>query len=151
MAHTYTHLLVHVVLCTKERRPLLDEELKERLVPYLAGIAERLGAQLLAANGPADHIHLLMLFRPAVALADLVRSMKGSSSKWIHDTWPSSRATFAWQQGYAAFTVSQSARERVEKYIGAQQEHHRRASFQQELRSLLERHGVPFDERYLLG
>jgi len=97
-------------------------------------------------NGPADHLHLLVLQPPALAVAELIRAVKGNSSKWIHETW-SSRSAFAWQEGYAAFSVSHSARERVELYIAGQEEHHRQATFQDELRSLLERHGISYDER----
>jgi REP element-mobilizing transposase RayT len=128
----------------------LDVELNERLLPYLGGIAQRLGATLLAANGPSDHLHLLLQYPPALALAELVRVIKGSSSKWVHETWWS-RSAFAWQEGYAAFSVSHSARERVESYIDGQEEHHRQGAYQDELRVFFERHGISFDERYLLG
>jgi REP element-mobilizing transposase RayT len=150
MAHTYSRLLVHVVFSTKDRQPMLDAELKARLLPYLGGIAKPLGAILLAVNGPTDHLHLLLQHPPALAIADLVRAMKSSSSKWVHETWPS-RPDFAWQEGYSAFSVSHSGRERVERYIARQEVHHRRGTFQEELLAFFERHGVSYDERYLWG
>ena len=150
MAHTYSHLLFHLVFSTKERRPVLDSALKERLLPYLGGIAAQRAAHLLAANGPADHLHLLVLLPPALAPAEFARAVKGSSSKWIHEAWPE-RRFFAWQEGYSVFSVSSSASSRVQQYIAEQEEHHRQTTFQDELRALLTRHGISFDERYLWG
>ena len=150
MAHTYARLLLHLVFSTKGRRPLLDGALLERLVPYLGGVAKGVGASMLAANGAADHLHVLAGLPTSLAVADLARALKGGSSRWVHEIWPERRA-FGWQEGYSAFSVSNSACANVEAYIARQQEHHRRSTFEDELRELLRLHGVEFDERYLWG
>ena len=148
MAHTYTHLLYHAIWSTKDRRPLIDPDLRARLFPYLGGIAAELGGKTLEIGGMPDHVHLLLCLPASVAIADALRVIKTNSSRWVHETWPE-RRTFAWQTGYGAFTVSRSNREMVAKYIAEQEEHHRRLSFQEEFMAFLKRHGVEYDERYL--
>jgi putative transposase len=150
MGHTYSDILLHIVFSTKERRPLLDAELKLRLLPYLNGITGEFGARLLTANGPADHVHLLALVPPALAPAGLVRAVKGGSSRWVHETWPE-RSAFAWQDGYGVFSVGHRSMPDIERYIADQEQHHRRTTFQDEFRNLLKQHGILFDERYIWG
>lgn len=150
MPNAYTCLHYHVVFSTKQRHPWLEPTGNERLFAFIGGIVRDLRGRLIAAGGTADHLHLLMSLHPSVSLSDLLRQVKSSSSAWIHATWPELRG-FAWQDGYAAFTVSRSAVDDVEVYIGRQAEHHTRMSFQDELREFLRRHGVAFDERYVWG
>ena len=98
----------------------------------------------MIVGGVADHIHLLASLRATHAVADLVREVKKSSSTWAasHDS------RFAWQTGYAAFSVSASDVPRVTIYIANQEEHHRKFSSADELRFLLAEHGVEFDQRF---
>jgi REP element-mobilizing transposase RayT len=91
---------------------------------------------------------LLVSLPPNIALADAVRTVKANSSRWVHQKWVS-REAFAWQSGYGAFSVSQSNRAEVEKYIANQEEHHRHVSFQEEFLAFLKRHGIAYDERYV--
>jgi putative transposase len=95
----------------------------------------------------ADHVHLLIGLPATARLADVIRDIKAVSSKWMHDE--TGDRTFAWQEGYGAFTVSPSNRETVRNYIARQEEHHRKRTFQEEYLELLRRCGVDFDERYL--
>ena len=148
MAHTYTSLLAHVIFSTKDRRPVLGEELRPRLFPYMGGILREVGVTAVAINGPADHVHALLAVPAAVALADAVRVLKTNSSRWVHEQWPQRRA-FGWQSGYGAFSVSRSNREEVERYIANQEEHHRHVTFQEEYLAFLKRHGIAYDERYV--
>src|SRR5438128_446169 len=131
MGHTYTNLLVHVIFSTKDRLPQLTPDLKPQLFPYMGGIVLEIGGRALAINGPQDHVYLLLILPPALALADGIRTIKANSSRWVHQKWPE-RGTFAWQTGYGAFSVSQSDADEVMKYIAGQEEHHRRVSFQEE-------------------
>jgi REP element-mobilizing transposase RayT len=101
----------------------------------------------LDIGGTADHVHLLIGLKPTHALADVLRTLKGDSSKWIHEELRQN--DFAWQEGYGAFTVSKSDVDAVRRYVQDQEEHHRKRTFQEEYRALLERHGIDFDERYL--
>ena len=149
MSHTFTHLLYHVVFSTKDRKRYIDAKLRPQLLAYLGGITRELKGKALTVGGTADHVHLLVSLPPTLAVADAMRVLKTNSSRWVHQEGPTPRALFAWQTGYAAFSVSQSAREDVKRYIAGQEEHHRRMTFREEFLALLERHGVEFDERYL--
>ena len=145
---SYTQLNYHLVFSTKDRRPWLGPEVMPRLREYLGGIIRNLGGQMVAANGPADHVHLATILNQKRPLMDILQELKQSSSKWIHQEFPDLRA-FAWQDGYAAFTVSHSGMPQVVEYIAQQVPHHRRQTFVEELIALLERHGVQYDERYI--
>jgi putative transposase len=148
MGHTCTNLLVHIIFSTKDRLPLLDAELRSRVYPYLGGILNHLGATPLALNGPADHVHGLIKIRAVHSIAKVVEKLKSNSTGWVHEEWPE-RRRFAWQEGYAAFSVSESQVPTLLKYIGEQDEHHRKVSFQEELVSFLKTHGIEYDERYI--
>jgi hypothetical protein len=92
-------------------------------------------------------VHLLIGLKATHRLADVLRDIKTTSSSWVHEE--IGRPIFSWQDGYGAFTVSPSMRATVRRYIECQEEHHRRRTFQEEYRALLERSGVGFDKRYL--
>ena len=149
MAHTFTNLLTHIVSSTKERVPVLNGGLKQRLFPYMGGILRELDATPLLINGPADHVHILAVLPPRSSTAEILNKLKSNSSGWVHKTF-SGRWAFAWQTGYSAFAVSHSQKRKVLGYIAAQEEHHRKVSFQEELITLLKKHELKFDERYLL-
>ncbi|MDR3460623.1 MAG: IS200/IS605 family transposase [Verrucomicrobiae bacterium] len=148
MAHTFTHLLTHIVFSTKDRRPLLDAELKARLFPYLGGIIRAHGGKSIIINGPADHVHILASLAAKYSLSDLMRELKADSSGWVHKNFPG-HGLFAWQIGYGAFSVSHSSLPEVKEYIAKQEEHHRKVSFQEELVAFLKRHEIEYDERFL--
>ncbi len=148
MAHTFAHLLTYIVFSTKDRAPLLDAPLKERLFPYLGGIIRAHDGKALIINGPADHVHILASLAAKHSLSDLMRELKADSTGWVHKTFPD-RESFAWQTGYGAFSVSHSSLAEVEKYISNQEEHHRKISFQEEFLAFLKKHEIEFDERYL--
>lgn len=117
-----------------------------RLQKYLGGIVRELEGKLLAANGPDDHIHLLLLLSPKKSLIDILRNVKANSSKWIHQTYPHLK-NFAWQDGYSAFTVSQSSLNSVIHYIENQVDHHQKMDYHEELIALLKRHQIDYDQR----
>jgi REP element-mobilizing transposase RayT len=148
MAHTFTHLLTHLIFSTKDRLPLLDETLRERLIPYIGGIIRELGGKTIAINGTADHVHILASLSPGKSISETLQIIKGNSSRWIHDTFPQNN-TFSWQVGYGAFSVSESQREDVCKYIAGQQEHHRKITFEEEFLAFLKRHNIEYDPKYL--
>jgi REP element-mobilizing transposase RayT len=148
MPHSYTNLLTHIVFSTKSRKPFIDASLEARLFPYFGGIVRQLGGKLYLVNGVEDHVHLLASLPPTIAVADAIGKIKGSSTYWIHQSFPE-QSDFAWQRGYAAFSVSKSKVSSVAGYIEHQKEHHRKQSFQDEFLELLRRHGVAIDEKYL--
>ncbi len=102
----------------------------------------------LEINAVEDHAHLLVRLPPTVAVADVIRAVKAGSSKWLNET-RTSQSKFAWQDGYAAFSVSQSHLPRVAEYVRNQAEHHRRQSFREEVVAFLTRNAIAYDERYL--
>ena len=145
MPSAYTQNYYHAVFSTRHRAPLISPDLEDRLYPFLGGNVRDLRCQLLAANGMPDHVHLLVCYRADLSHSDLIRHVKGRSSKWINETFPSS-APFAWQEGYGGFTVSRSAVPQVEAYIANQKGHHRERDFKAVFLDLLRRHGIEFDE-----
>jgi REP element-mobilizing transposase RayT len=147
---SFTNLNYHIVFSTKGRRPFIYDDLRPRLAKYIGGIVRELEGDVLSANGPTDHFHVVAILTPKVAVMDVIKGIKGGSSKWIHETFRE-LPDFDWQDGYAAFTVSQSALPRVIAYVEGQVEHHKKMTFQEELVALLKRHGVKYDERYIFG
>ena len=146
--HTYTNLLTHVTFSTKDRKRFMTENLRPRFFAYAGGIVREMGGRALAVGGVEDHAHLLLLLPPSIALSDAMRTLKTNASRWVHETFPE-RAVFAWQDGYAAFSVSESNRDTVKAYIANQEEHHRRMTFKEELIALLGKHGIDYDEAHL--
>ncbi len=147
MASTYLSLHYHIVFSTKGRVPSIDTEWRSRLHQYLGGEVKGLGGVPQAIGGVADHVHLLVGLKATHCLADFMRELKKQSSVWVHTKIRVDR--FAWQEGYAAFTVSPNSRNGVSGYISHQEEHHRQVSFREELIEMLQRAGVEYDERYL--
>jgi REP element-mobilizing transposase RayT len=147
MPSTHTHLLYHLIFATKNRQPLIADVWRARLHEYLGGTVVGLDGTPQGVGGVADHVHLLVGLKPTHCLSDFMRELKKSSSIWV--TEQIGTAEFAWQEGYAAFTVSASARDSVRDYIGRQEEHHRRKTFREELVEFLQKSGVAYDERYL--
>jgi putative transposase len=150
MSHTYSNLLSHVVFSTKDRKPLIDAELKPRLLGYINGIVDESGGKVLALNAMPDHLHMLWKLPPTSSLSDSLRVVKTNSSRWVHDTWGSQKS-FAWQTGYGAFSVSRSNVSAVANYVEQQESHHRKRTFQEEFIELLVKHGIDYDPKYVLG
>ena len=150
MANTYTSLYYHVIFSTKNRERWLSAEIRERLWPYLGGIARDNAMKAIEIGGVTDHVHVLISIPASVAAADAVKLIKGSSSRWIKESFPN-MAAFAWQDGYGAFSVSESQLDGVRDYIRNQEEHHRTKTFAEEYRTFLKRHRIEFDDRYVLG
>ncbi len=148
LASTLTNLVAHIVFSTKNREQLISPEFQGELYAYIGGIVRSENGKLLAIGGMPDHLHLLVMYRPSHALADIVRVLKSSSSKWINDR-GFSDSPFAWQNGYGAFSVSESKIEVLKAYINKQTEHHNRKSFGEELTELLILHNIKYDPQYL--
>jgi len=148
MPHSYHNLLYHILFSTDKRRAWIDPELQMRLYPYMCGILRNLGGVCLEIGGVEDHVHLLARLRPDKSVSDVLRTLKANSSGWVHDTYDG-YADFAWQEGYTAFTVSESVNDKVRAYIAGQTEHHRTHSFQEELIAFLKANCIEFEERFL--
>ncbi len=147
MPSTHTSLHYHLIFATRERAPLIAAAWRPQLHEYLGGTARGLGAVPQGIGGVADHVHLLVALKTTHCLADFMRELKKASSNWVRET--IGLRSFHWQEGYAAFTVSASARAAVQDYIAGQDEHHRVKSFREELLGFLQKSGVEYDERFL--
>jgi putative transposase len=147
MSHTHAANFVHCVFSTKERRGLIPAELQERLYAYLIGIADNLGFKVLAAGGTSNHVHLLIGLPTSLTLAEVVQKLKANSSRWLGEN----GLKFEWQNGYGAFSVSPSLLTKVQAYIRNQAEHHRKRSFEEEFRALLDKSRVEYDAERLFA
>jgi putative transposase len=140
MSHTYYSILVHCVFSTKERRPLIPNDMKNRVWPYIAGIARQNKFKALAVGGMQDHCHALLSLPTAISVAKAVQLIKGGSSKWLNDHLDG--RAFAWQDGYGAFSIGISQVPNTIRYINNQERHHAKMTYAQELAKMLERHGL---------
>ena len=145
---THQQLLYHIVFSTKQRKRLLHDGMRENVFAYMAGTCKKLEGFALEIDGFYDHAHLLVRIPAKIAVADFVGKLKANTSKHINEE-SGSLKTFAWQDGYGAFTVSPSRKDTVANYIRNQMEHHQRDSFENEYLQLLKKHEVKFDERYV--
>ncbi len=148
MPHSYSHIAVHTIFSTKDRLPTITADIASDLHAYIGGIVRELGGVALIVNGMPDHVHALVRLPANLSVSDGMRVVKANSPRWMHQKWPAKRK-FAWQTGFAAFSVSASNLDSVRRYIEGQEQHHRRLSFQDELIGFLRKHGIAYDERYL--
>ena len=147
MSSTYLSLHYHLVFSTKNRETIIAPEWRARLHDYLGGTIRGLGGFPEGVGGVADHVHLLVGLKATHCLADVMRELKKASSTWVHEE--IGLRSFAWQEGYAAFTVSATSRDGVRHYIANQEEHHRVKSFREELIEMLNKAGIEYDPKYL--
>ena len=146
MPQALSAVYIHLVFSTKDRRPYLrDRGLRDQLHSYLGRVSKGLECAPLITGGVEDHVHMLARFGRTITQADWVKELKRVSSIWMKDR----IEDFAWQSGYTCFSVSQSNLEQVQQYILTQEKHHEHSSYQDELRVLLRKHGIEFDEAYL--
>jgi putative transposase len=143
MANTFTSIRIHVVFSTKNRETWIASTIEEDVWRYLGGICRRHAAKALHIGGVEDPVHVLVGLPPTLALSELMRRLKGESSKWISERWPKMKG-FAWQDGYGAFSVGQSQVGDTIRYITNQREHHARSTFAEEFRGFVEFHDLPF-------
>lgn len=127
---------------------LIAKEWKDEFYKYITGIVRNHGQKLLAINGVADHIHILLNIKPNIELSELVRDIKANSSRWINDK-RLVRGKFQWQEGFGSFSYSLSQLDDVIGYIHRQEEHHQKVSFKKEYLTYLERFNIDFDDRYV--
>jgi REP element-mobilizing transposase RayT len=144
MAQTYLSLRIHLVWATRRRQQWIDPEWRPRLWAYMATIVAAHRGRLLCAGGVRDHVHLYVELPANLTVADLVSTLKVSTTKWIRRTFPH-RREFAWQSGFGAFTVSGQDDSRLRDHIRHQDLHHEDRSFTTELIDILERHGIMAD------
>ena len=148
MATTLTKILIHFIFSTKNREPLITPEIEPHLHAYMRGISKNHASPTLITNGTTDHMHMLISMSKNIAVADLMEVVKKESSKWIKKQ-DARFAGFHWQEGYAGFSIGQSAVEQVTRYIENQKKHHERLTFKEELVMFLKKYKVEYDEKYI--
>lgn len=148
MPQSLSNLLIHLVFSTRHREPFIRGPVESELHAYGTTVLNNFGCPAIAFNGTADHVHLLFNLSRVKTVAQVVETLKTSTSKWIKSKGVNF-AGFHWQTGYGAFSVSQSNVTEVVAYINNQKEHHSQRSFQDEMRLLFQKHGMEFDERYV--
>lgn len=148
MAGTFSQIYIQIVFAVKYRRNLIHASFEEEVYKYISGIITGKGQKSLAVNGMPDHIHIMVGLKPSMCVADLVRDIKNNSTNFINEKgWFKNK--FCWQDGYGAFSYSQSNFGRVVDYIRNQKQHHEKRTFRDEYFSLLKKFDISFDEKYL--
>ena len=148
MPNTYTQIYIQLVFAVKHRQALIQPQFKDELYKYITGIFKNQNQKMLAVNGMPDHIHIFFGMTPDIKLSNLVRDVKSDSSLFINEK-KLSKFKFHWQEGYGAFSYSQSQKAEVIKYIMNQEDHHRKKTFREEYVDFLKKFNVEYDEKYL--
>ena len=141
MPHSYINLWVHAIWATKERRPLISPGIENRVHNYLREQLLETGCPVRIINGMPDHVHCLFLLTREKSIAEVIKHIKGSTSHYINQN-DLTVEKFAWQTGYAAFSVSDSHVDRVYRYIRNQKQQHNKKQFEQEYNEFLQLYGL---------
>ncbi len=148
MANTYHQIYIQTVFAVKYREATISNEWKHELYAVIGNLINESNCKTLIINGIEDHVHCFIALKPSISIADLMKTVKAKSSKWINDN-RKTRLHFAWQEGYGAFSYSRSHIDDVYKYILNQEEHHKKQSFRDEYINFLKKFEIPFDEQYI--
>ena len=147
MANSYTQIHIQFVCAVKYRAALINNDWKARLHRYITGIFQQNNHKMLQINSMPDHIHMFIGMRPHQSISSLMQNVKSESSKWIKTE--NLAQSFAWQEGYGAFSYSKSQVDDVIRYIQNQEIHHKKESFLEEYRKFLTAFEVDWDEQYI--
>ncbi len=148
MANSYTQIHIQFVFAVKYRAALIDNDWKERLYQYITGIFQQNKHKMLQINSMPDHIHIFIGMRPHQSISSLIQNVKTESSKWIKDQKLCAHS-FAWQEGYGAFSYSKSQVPNVVRYVKNQEIHHRKETFLDEYRKILTAFEIEWNEQYM--
>ncbi|MCZ7644457.1 MAG: IS200/IS605 family transposase [Planctomycetota bacterium] len=148
MGQSLTRLLTHITFSTKNRQRFITPDIRDELHRYVCGVFRNLKSPVIEIGSVEDHIHILCNLSRNVALAKLLEKAKANSSRWAKTKGTHFRS-FAWQDGYAAFSIGQSGAPALTRYIARQAAHHRKVSYQDELRAFFKRYRMEYDERYV--
>jgi REP element-mobilizing transposase RayT len=149
MANTYTQIHIHAVFAVQNRASLIGKLWQAQLYKYITTTIQKHGHKVISIGGTGDHIHILFGFRPTQTLSNLMQEVKRDSSEWINKE-RLAAGRFSWQEGYSAFSYALSQVSQVARYIETQEAHHKKSSFAEEYKKMLEDFGLEYDERYAL-
>jgi putative transposase len=148
MANTYHQIYIQVVFAVKYRESVIADDLKATLFGIIGNLVNETGCKTIIVNGVEDHVHCFLGLKPIVSISELMKTVKAKSSKYINDQ-KLTISRFEWQEGYGAFSYSQSQVASVYKYVANQEQHHKKQTFKQEYLDFLDKFNVPFEERYV--
>ena len=148
MSQSLANILIHIVFSTKNREAKLSRNICQELYAYIATILKQHSCHPYKIGGIEDHIHILCSLSKTISIAKLVEEIKTSSSKWIK-TKGNEFINFSWQNGYGAFSISPAHIKPVYSYIENQEKHHVKFTYRDELKKLLNKYSIDYDERYL--
>jgi REP element-mobilizing transposase RayT len=146
MSNTFHQVYIQAVFAVKYREAVITNESKSKILSVIGNLINETGCKTIIVNGVEDHVHCLIGLKPTVSISDLMKVVKGKSSKFINDN-KLTKYKFEWQEGYGVFSYSKSHIDAVYKYIANQEEHHKKHNFKHEYSSLLDKYNVKFDER----
>ena len=146
MPHSSIQLNAHLIFSTKTCEPVLNLQIRAGVHECLTALAHEAGSPLAVAGGTADHVHMLIEMPNLLAPVDVVEHVKKESEAFVRKLGPEFEA-FSWQRGYGMFSVGPMQKAGVERYVQSQEEHHKKRSFQDEFRGLLEWYDIEYDEQ----
>ena len=150
MPQSLCKIYLHIIFHVKTSSPQIADKHLERMHSYIGQLVNTTGCQVLRVGGIGDHIHIVCLLSRNENVAHLVEEVKRNSSRWIKSI-SHLYEHFAWQGGYAVFSVSQSVVDKTVEYVSNQREHHKKQSFRDEYLAFLKLYNVDYDERYVLS
>jgi putative transposase len=148
MSNTFHQVYIQAVFAVKYREALITNECKSKILSIIGNLINETGCKTIIVNGTEDHVHCLLGLKPTISVSDLMKIVKGKSSKFINDH-QLTKYKFEWQEGYGVFSYSKSQIDAVYKYIANQEEHHKKQNFKDEYSSFLDKYNVKLDKRYL--
>lgn len=148
MSNTYHQVYIQAVFAVKYREAVITNECKSKILSVIGNLINETGCKTLIVNGTEDHVHCLLSLKPTISVSELMKVVKGKSSKFINDH-QLTQHKFEWQEGYGVFSYSKSHIDAVYKYIANQEEHHKKQNFKDEYVSFLNKFNVKFDEKYI--
>ena len=149
MAQSLSKIYIHLIFHIKSTSPKIRENDLGRLHQYIGKLVKTSGCTEIKAGGIGDHVHVLFILSKDVTISQIVEEIKRNSSRWIKDFDPVYYRFFAWQGGYAAYSISQSVVDKTLQYIDNQKEHHARHSFAEEYKAFLDLYKVEYDEKFV--
>ena len=148
MSNTYHQVYIQAVFAVKYREAIITSDCKSKILSVIGNLINETGCKTLIVDGTEDHVHCLFSLKPTISISELMKIVKGKSSKFINDH-QLTKHKFEWQEGYGAFSYSKSHIDAVYKYIANQEEHHKNQNFKDEYISFLNKFNVKFDEKYI--
>ena len=148
MPQSLSKIYLHIVFHIKTTSPQIDEAHLERVHSYIGQLVNSTGCSVIRVGGIGDHVHVLCLLSRNETVSHLVEEIKRNSSRWIK-TLGQEYECFAWQGGYAVFSVSESLINKTIEYVIKQKEHHKKLSFKEEYIQILKLYNIDYDERYV--